>query len=133
MSGCKPALAICVCPDLKSTTMTTGYMKLTKLVVPLFYLLLTHCNSSLPPEYGMVDWLLSNGSGNSLSLTVYDKICKRTYFRIRLTRSGQADMSTCANIEGRAEIRYKIAGYDTGDYPWTDASMNRNQSLIVRF
>ena len=108
-------------------------MNLTKLIVPLFCLLLTHCNSSIPPEYGMVDWTLSNGSGNSLILAVYDKICKRTYFRIRLSRSGQTGMSTCSNIEGRAEIRYRRAGYDTGDYPWIDARMNRDQSLLVSF
>ena len=133
MSDCKPALVICLCPDLKLMVMTPGYMKLTKLVVPLFYLLLTHCNSSIPPEYGMVDWSLRNASGNSLSLVVYDKICKRTYFRVRLTRSGQIGMSTCANIEGTAEIRYRRTGYDKGDNPWSDASMNPNQSFLIRF
>ena len=108
-------------------------MKFTKLIVPLIFLLLSHCSSSIPPEHGMVDWLLSNGSGNSLTLSVYDKICKRTYYRVRLSRSGQADMSTCATSEGSAEIRYRRAGYDTGDYPWTDASINSNQNFIVRF
>jgi hypothetical protein len=108
-------------------------MNLTKLAVPLLCLLLWGCNSSIPPEYGMVDWSLSNGSGNSLALAVYDKICKRSYFRIRLTRSGQRNMSTCANSEGIAEIRYRRAGYDKGDYPWTDTRMNRNQSLVIRF
>ncbi len=42
-------------------------------------------------------------------------------------------MSTCANSEGIAEIRYRRAGYDKGDYPWTDTRMNRNQSLVIRF
>ena len=133
MSGCKPALVICLCPDLKLMVMTPGYMKLTKLVVPLFYLLLTHCNSSIPPEYGMVDWFLSNTSGNNLTLVVYDDICKRTYFRGRLARSNEVRMSTCANSEGRAEIKYRRVGYNKGNDPWTEARMNHDQSLLLRF
>jgi hypothetical protein len=111
----------------------TRYMKLTTLVVPLFYLLLTHCNSSIPPEYGMVDWFLSNTSGNNLTLVVYDDICKRTYFRGRLARSNEVRMSTCANSEGRAEIKYRRVGYNKGNDPWTEARMNHDQSLLLRF
>jgi hypothetical protein len=108
-------------------------MNLTKLVVPLFCLLLWGCSSSVPPEYGMVDWSLSNGTGSRLTVVVYDKICRRTYSRVQLSRSGQQDMSTCANSEGIAEIRYRQAGYNKGDYLWVDTRMNRNQSLVVRF
>ena len=108
-------------------------MKFTILIVPPIFLLLSHCSSSIPPEFGMVDWSLSNGTGNSMTISVYDKICQRTYYRVRLSRSGQAEMSTCANSDGRAEIRYRRAGYDTGDYPWTDARIDRNQSFILRF
>ena len=108
-------------------------MKLTKLLVPLFFLLLTYCSSSIPPEYGMVDWSLTNASGNNLNLVVYDTICKSTYFRGRLPRSGELGMTTCANSEGRAEIRYRRIGYDRGDDPWTDTIMDRDQSLLIRF
>lgn len=108
-------------------------MNLAKLIVPLLCLLLWGCNTGIPPEYGMVDWFLSNGSGNRVTIVVYDKICKRTYFRIRLSRAAQRNMSTCANSEGIAEIRYRNSSYNMGDFPWADTSMNRNQTLVIHF
>jgi len=108
-------------------------MKKLKLLAPVICLTILNCSSSIPPPNGMVDWYLSNGSGNSITLVVYDKICKRTYFRIPLSRSGEVPMSTCANSEGGAEFRYRRAGYDTGDSTWTDENLAANQSLLVRF
>ncbi|GEM_PF-441638 len=108
-------------------------MNLAKLTVPLLCLLLWGCSSSIPPEYGMVDWSLSNGSGSRVTVVVYDKICKRTYLRIQLRRSGQRNMSTCANSEGIAEIRYRNSSYNQAEFPWADARMNHNQTLVIYF
>ena len=107
-------------------------MKLIKRIAPLLIPALLGCSSSIPPEYGMVDWSITNNSGGKLTLVVYDKVCRRTYFRVQLSRSGETAMETCATSDDKADIRYRQAGYDKGDYPWVDMRMNRDQSLLVR-
>ena len=108
-------------------------MSLTKPALALLSLLMLGCTTSSPPQYGYVDWFLSNGTGTSLSLVVYDKICKRTFFRIQVARTGETSITTCSDSEGRADIRYKYGGGLNSSYnPWFDNRINRNQVLIVR-
>lgn len=108
-------------------------MKLTRPLLFCSCLIMFSCSSSIPPPNGMVDWLLANGTGSSVTIEVYDKICRRTYYRIRLTRSGQASMTTCADSEGWADVRYRRAGKPSDfDNPRIDSRVSPNQSLIVR-
>ena len=108
-------------------------MKLTKPLMSLLCLLTLSCTSSLPPEYGLVDWYFSNGTGTKMTLVVYDKICKRTFYRVRIAMRGPTEITTCSDSNGSADIRYKRAGgSNSSAYPWVDRRMKQNQSLYIR-
>jgi len=108
-------------------------MKLIKSTLPAICLAMLGCSATVPPEFGMVDWYLNNGTGSKLTLAVYDKVCKRTYFKVPIARGREVVMTTCADSEGRADIRYKYAGGNYGqDNTWRDDHVNKNQSLVVR-
>lgn len=95
-------------------------------------LLLLGCQTSRPPEFGMVDWFVANGTGNDMSLTIYDKVCGRSHYRVRIPRSSSTAITTCANAEGNAEIRYsRTAGYSVSANPIRHDVVSSNQSLHV--
>lgn len=95
-------------------------------------LLLFGCQTSRPPEFGMVDWYVANGTGNDMSLTIYDKVCGRSHYRVRVARSSTTAITTCANADGEAEIRYsRTAGYSVSANPIRHDVVSRNQSLHV--
>lgn len=98
----------------------------------LLVLLLAGCQTSTPPEFGMVDWYVANGTGNAMTLTIYDKVCGRNHYRVRIPRSSETRMSTCANEAGDAEIRYsRTAGYSVSANPIRHDVISSNQSLLV--
>lgn len=108
-------------------------MNLGKPLLPVICALMLGCTASEPPEYGYVDWFLSNTTGARMTLVVYDKVCGSTHFRVRLARSVETSMSTCSDSEGRADIRYRKAGAPNNpDNPWFDIRMSANQSLLIR-
>lgn len=95
--------------------------------------LLIACQASIPPEFGMVDWYLSNGTNNNMSLNVYDKVCRKTHFRVRVDTAIDTPISTCANSTGRAEVRYqRVGGYSITENPVHNDIVNENQSLYVQ-
>jgi len=95
-------------------------------------LLLLGCQTGRPPEFGMVDWYVANVTGNDMSLTIYDKVCGRSHHRVRIARSSTTAISTCANADGRAEIRYsRTGGYSISANPIRHDVIGRNQSLHV--
>ena len=76
---------------------------------------------------------MANSTGSRMTLVVYDKVCGRTHFRVRVATSVETSISTCSDSEGRADIRYKQAGgLNSPDNPWFDSRVNANQSLIIR-
>jgi len=90
------------------------------------------CQSSTAPEFGMVDWYVSNGSGSSLLLNIYDKVCQRSHFRVRVSRSSDTAISTCANEEGKAEIRYRKANNNSASTnPLRNDVVSSGQSLFL--
>ena len=108
-------------------------MNLNKSLLPVICALMLGCTASEPPEYGYVNWFLSNATGARMTLVVYDKVCGRTHFRVRLSSSVETSISTCSGSEGRADIRYRKAGAPNNpDNPWFDIRMSANQSLLIR-
>lgn len=94
--------------------------------------LLLACQSGIPPEFGMVDWYVSNGSNNNLTLNIYDKVCRQNHFRVRVPRATETPISTCANSAGNAEIRYqRSGGYSVTENPVRNDVVSSNQSLLV--
>ena len=90
------------------------------------------CQASAPPEFGMVDWYIANGTGSSMKLNLYDKVCGRNHYRIRVARLSEIAISTCANESGNAEIRYnRTAGYSVSENPVQHDVVSSNQSLHV--
>ncbi len=107
--------------------------KIRSLIILSIGFLLLGCEANISPEYGMIDWYLSNGTGTRMTLIVYDKVCSRTHFRVRVSTTVETPIATCANSAGRAEIRYRRTGGFTGAAnPWLDSVMNSNQTLLVR-
>ena len=95
--------------------------------------LMLGCTASEPPEYGFVDWYISTTTGNRMTLMVYDKVCGRTHFRVRVGSSDETSIRTCSDSEGWADIRYKRASSPySPDNLWLHTRVNANQSLIIR-
>lgn len=94
--------------------------------------LLLGCQATVSPEFGMVDWYIANGTGNNMSLNIYDKVCKQSHMRVRVSRSTDTAISTCANSDGRAEIRYqRTGGYSVTENPVRHDVVSANESLHV--
>ena len=99
----------------------------------LHLVLLTACSTSIEPPNGMIDWRFANTTGTSILMSVYDEVCRRSYFRVSVPRSREIGMTTCATPQGHAEIRYRRRSYKTSeDNPWIDTSLNANQVLLIR-
>jgi|TARA_B100000902_G_C27203101_1_gene860146 hypothetical protein len=97
------------------------------------FLLLAACSASIEPPNGMVDWRFANTTGTNILMSVYDEVCRRSYFRVSVPRSREIAMTTCATPEGQAQIRYRRRSYKTSeDNPWVDASLNASQVLLIR-
>ena len=108
------------------------FSKIRFLIVLSVGFLLIGCQSSSPPEFGMVNWYIANGTGSSMTLNVFDKVCGRNHYRVRVARSTETSISTCANEAGKAEIRYnRTAGYSVSENPVFHEVMDSNQSLLV--
>ena len=94
--------------------------------------LLFSCQAGAPAEFGMVEWYIANGTGSKVKLNVYDKVCGRNHYRVRVARSSEIPISTCANESGNAEIRYsRTAGYSVSENPVHHEVISSNQSLLV--
>ena len=110
----------------------TQVMNLSKALLFVICALMLGCTASEPPEYGYVDWFFSNATGGRVTLVVYDKVCGRTHFRVRLGRPVDTSMSTCSDSEGKAVIRYrKVGAVNNPDNPWLDTRVSAGQSLLV--
>ncbi|MBT3531925.1 MAG: hypothetical protein HOF74_14060 [Gammaproteobacteria bacterium] len=108
-------------------------MKRRSILITLMTFLLMGCQTSIEPEYGLVTWYLSNSTGTRTTLNIYDKVCERSHFRIRVPRTGESPLQTCANSEGNGEIRYqRTGGYSGSDNPWIHSTMRSNQTLMIR-
>jgi len=103
------------------------------LVVVIYCSLLISCSTSIDPPNGMVSWQLANTTGTNLLMTVYDNVCRRSYFRVAVQRSRETTMETCATLEGQADIRYRRRSQKMSeDNPWIEAMLSANQALLVR-
>ena len=72
------------------------------------------------------------GGGSSITLTIYDKVCGRNYYRVRVARLSEISIRTCANEAGNAEIRFsRTAGYSVSENPVRHDVISSNQSLLV--
>jgi len=96
-------------------------------------LFLFGCQSSAPPEFGMVDWYISNGTSNRMSLDLYDKVCQKSHYRLRIAASTEAPISTCANRDGQAEVRFRrTGGISVSQNPLRTEAVNANEYLFVQ-
>ncbi|HAS48641.1 hypothetical protein OAU36_05290 [Gammaproteobacteria bacterium] len=103
---------------------------LTLLSMSLF---LFGCQSSAPPEFGMVDWYISNGTSNRMSLDLYDKVCQKSHYRLRIDASTETPISTCANRDGQAEVRFRrTGGISVSQNPLRNEVVNANEYLFVQ-
>jgi len=94
----------------------------------------TSCTGVIEPPNGTLNWYFSNTTGSRITMSVYDNVCKKTQFRIDLPRDREVPVTTCADENGRADIRYRRRTYRASqDNPWIDARVGNNQILVVRY
>lgn len=99
----------------------------------LLGILLGSCSTTIEPPNGTLDWYLSNGTGSNVTMSVYDKVCKKTQFRVDVPRGREVPVTTCAAEDGRADVRYRRRTYRASDdNPWMNARVGNNQVLVVR-
>ena len=95
--------------------------------------LIVSCSTVIEPPNGMVDWSLANTTGSKVTMSVYDKVCNRSYFRVPIPRAREKSISTCADSDGKADVRYRRYSFKTtADNPWLDTKLTKNQALMIR-
>ena len=97
--------------------------------------LLAACSYNIEPPNGKVDWRFANSTGANILMSVYDEVCRRSYFRVSVPRSREITMTTCATPQGHAEIRYRRRSYNSRTpmaNTWIVTSVNANQVVLVR-
>ena len=91
------------------------------------------CSTVIEPPNGMVDWSLANTTGSKVTISVYDKVCNRSYFRVPIPRAREKSISTCADSDGKADVRYRKYSFKTtADNPWLETKLTKNQALMIR-
>ena len=95
--------------------------------------ILASCSAAIEPPNGMIDWSLANTTGSKVTMSVYDKVCNRSYFRVAIPRAREKPISTCADSDGKADVRYRRYSFKTtADNPWLETTLTANQALIIR-
>ena len=95
--------------------------------------ILASCSAAIEPPNGMIDWSLANTTGSKVTMSVYDKVCNRSYFRVAIPRAREKSISTCADSDGKADVRYRRYSFKTtADNPWLETTLTANQALIIR-
>lgn len=79
----------------------------------------------------MVTWYAVN-PGGTLRIVLYDTVCDRRYGSVRLTRRGETRLSTCADADGHAKVRYRPHGYASRQEGWTYNTIRANQRVYVQ-
>ena len=106
-------------------------LKITQALI--FSALIASCSTVIEPPNGMVNWSLANTTGSKVTMSVYDKVCNRSYFRVPIPRAREKSISTCADLDGKADIRYRRYSFKTtADNPWLETKLTKNQALMIR-
>lgn len=101
--------------------------------VTLILSLISACSTSIEPPNGVLNWSLANTTGSRVTISVYDKVCNRSYLRVVVRRARETAMATCADADGKADVRYRRYSFKTTtDNPWLETKMNANQALMIR-
>ena len=101
--------------------------------VILFSICLIGCSSSIEPPNGTVSFYFQNSTGTNMTLSVYDNVCNRSFFRVPVARASETPLTTCAGNDGRADIRYRRRTTQmSDDNPWRDSRVGSNQIIVVR-
>ena len=109
------------------------YMIFKSLKTIVAAVFLVSCSAAIEPPNGMIDWSLANTTGSKVTMSVYDKVCNRSYFRVAIPRAREKPISTCADSDGKADVRYRRYSFKTtADNPWLETTLTANQALIIR-
>jgi len=89
------------------------------------------CSTPLPPDAEMVTWYAINSAG-SMRIVVYDIVCKRRMGNLRLSGRRETPVTSCADENGRANVRYRPEGYANQVEGWTYVRPRPNQRIFVQ-
>ncbi len=106
--------------------------KISMLALPLISLLYG-CASPIDPNQSMVSLYVMNGWSDTVTFELYDLVCSRGLRDVRLRASEGVDIETCADTDGRADIRYRREGIAAAGRPWTRSrGLRANQQVLMQ-
>lgn len=108
-------------------------LKRPGLVAPFIIFLLSGCASPMDPNQPMLSLYVMNGWSDTVTFELYDLICSRGLRDVRLRASEGVDIETCADTDGRADIRYRREGIAAAGRPWTRSrGLRANQQVLMQ-
>ena len=95
--------------------------------------LLSNCAAPIDPNQPMVSLYVMNGWSDTVTFELYDLVCSRGLRDVRLRASEGVEIDTCADADGRADIRYRREGIAAAGRPWTNSgSLRANQQVLMQ-
>ncbi len=111
---------------------SSRYKWVLKVAIALSFIGIAGCESTSFDDHEQVTWYAVN-SASAMRVVIYDLVCERRMGNVRLTRRGETPITTCANSEGRAEVRYRNDVYANQSAGWTTRTNIRpNQRVYVQ-
>ena len=107
-------------------------MQLLRFGTVIFILqLVSGCSTAVPDDAKLIGWYAEN-SGASLRVTLYDIVCNRQIANLRLSSRRETLVTTCADENGRAYVRYRPRGYAGRMESWTYNRIGENQRVYMQ-
>ncbi len=94
-------------------------------------IIIAGCSTALPDDSEQITWYAVN-PGGALRINLYDLVCGRQIANLRLSSRRETAVSTCADENGRAYVRYRPRGYSSRMETWTYNRINANQRVYVQ-
>ena len=94
-------------------------------------LFIAGCTSPPPEDVESITWYAVN-PGSTLRITLYDMVCSRQVASLRLPSRRETAVTTCADENGQAYVRYRPRGYASRMENWTYNRIRENQRVYMQ-
>ncbi|MBT8147347.1 MAG: hypothetical protein KJN90_10875 [Gammaproteobacteria bacterium] len=89
------------------------------------------CATAIPDDADLITWYAVN-TGGTLRVTMYDIVCDQQIANLRLSSRRETAVTSCADENGRAYIRYRARGYASRMGSWTYNRIGDNQRVYIQ-
>jgi len=93
--------------------------------------LVAACTTAPAEDVEQITWYAVNPAG-TLRVTLYDMVCGRQIANLRLASRRETEVTTCADENGRAYVRYRPRGYASRMESWTYNRIRENQRVYMQ-